>query len=67
LLFVEIHSNVQFLSGGQKEEEASLNLSAINALVGIKKPWILSFSYGRALQASAIEVWQGKKENVAGS
>jgi len=56
---------IMFLSGGQSEEEASLNLNAINALKGIKKPWILSFSYGRALQASAIEIWGGKKENVA--
>jgi len=56
---------VMFLSGGQKEEEASLNMNAINAIEGIKKPWILSFSFGRALQASAIEEWNGKKENIA--
>ena len=29
------------------------------------KPWALSFSYGRALQASVIKAWNGKKENVA--
>ena len=54
---------VTFLSGGQSEEQASLNLSAINQYEG-KKPWALTFSYGRALQASALAAWQGKKENV---
>jgi len=55
---------IMFLSGGQGEEEASRNLNAINAYPG-KKPWVLSFSYGRALQSSCIEVWKGQKENVA--
>jgi len=52
-----------FLSGGQNEEEASLNLDAINRLTG--SPWVLSFSYGRALQASTLDVWKGKAENLA--
>ena len=55
---------VVFLSGGQSEEEASLNLNAINQ-VPLLRPWVLSFSYGRALQASVLAAWQGKKENVA--
>jgi len=54
---------VVFLSGGAKEEEASLALSAINAYQG-KKPWNLSFSYGRALQASCLDAWKGDKANV---
>jgi len=54
---------VMFLSGGQSEEEASKNLNAINQYPG-RKPWILSFSFGRALQASCLAAWQGKKENV---
>jgi len=54
---------VTFLSGGQSEEEASRNLNAINQYPG-RKPWILSFSYGRALQASCLDAWRGKKENV---
>jgi len=54
---------VVFLSGGQSEEEASVNLNAINNYAG-KKPWTLTFSYGRALQKSCIETWQGKPENV---
>jgi len=54
-----------FLSGGQSEEEASANLDAMNKLVSKTKiPWALSFSYGRALQASAIKAWEGKAENV---
>lgn len=53
---------VTFLSGGQSEEEASVNLSTINNQP--KRPWALTFSYGRALQASVLKAWQGKKENV---
>jgi len=55
---------INFLSGGQSEEEASVNLNAINA-VPVPKPWNVSFSYGRALQASCIKTWRGKAENVA--
>ncbi|VDM57540.1 unnamed protein product [Angiostrongylus costaricensis] len=54
---------VVFLSGGQSEEEATLNLNAINKVPG-KKPWVLTFSYGRALQASCLAKWGGKSENV---
>lgn len=54
---------VTFLSGGQSEEQASANLNAINKYAGIK-PWKLTFSYGRALQASALKGWSGKKEQV---
>ncbi|KAL7730636.1 hypothetical protein ACLKA6_003414 [Drosophila palustris] len=54
---------VTFLSGGQSEEEASVNLSAINK-VPLVRPWALTFSYGRALQASVLRAWGGKKENI---
>ncbi|KAI2795604.1 hypothetical protein BLOT_016164 [Blomia tropicalis] len=54
---------IMFLSGGQSEEEATDNLDAINR-VNAKKPWILSFSFGRALQTSALAVWAGKRENI---
>ncbi|KAK7300998.1 hypothetical protein RJT34_11852 [Clitoria ternatea] len=54
---------VVFLSGGQSEEEASVNLNAINQVKG-KKPWSLSFSFGRALQQSTLKAWAGKEENV---
>jgi len=54
---------ITFLSGGQSEEEASVHLNAINVYQG-KKPWALTFSYGRALQASVLRAWGGKDENV---
>jgi len=53
---------IVFLSGGQSEVEATVNLDAINRLDG--RPWPLSFSYGRALQASALKAWGGSPENV---
>jgi len=57
---------VTFLSGGQSEVEASRNLNAMNQLASKTRiPWALTFSYGRALQASTIKAWGGKKENVA--
>lgn len=54
---------IVFLSGGQSEQEATAHLSAMNALG--EQPWQLSFSYGRALQASALEAWRGEPANVA--
>ena len=56
---------ITFLSGGQSEESASLNLNAMNTLQGAPKPWALTFSYGRALQQSVLKAWLGKSENVA--
>uniref|UniRef100_A0A670JPD5 Fructose-bisphosphate aldolase n=1 Tax=Podarcis muralis TaxID=64176 RepID=A0A670JPD5_PODMU len=53
---------VTFLSGGQSEEEASINLNAINNCP-LPRPWALTFSYGRALQASALNAWRGQREN----
>lgn len=53
---------ITFLSGGQSEEEASINLNAMNQCP-LHRPWALTFSYGRALQASALKAWGGKKEN----
>jgi fructose-bisphosphate aldolase class I len=52
---------IVFLSGGQSEVEATRNLDAINRRGG---PWPLSFSYGRALQASALEAWRGDQASV---
>ena len=52
---------IVFLSGGQSEVQATENLNAINQLGG---PWALSFSYGRALQASALEAWGGDAANA---
>ncbi|XP_040047657.1 fructose-bisphosphate aldolase A [Gasterosteus aculeatus] len=53
---------VTFLSGGQSEAEATINLNAINQCA-LHRPWALTFSFGRALQASALKAWGGKKEN----
>jgi fructose-bisphosphate aldolase class I len=55
---------IHFLSGGQSEEEASQNLNAMAKLEGVPKPWYVSFSYGRALQASCLKSWLGKDENI---
>jgi len=55
---------VVFLSGGQSDEQATVNLNAMNARDEVL-PWRLSFSYGRALQAPALATWLGKAENVA--
>jgi fructose-bisphosphate aldolase, class I len=52
---------IVFLSGGQSEVQATENLNAINRTGG---PWPLSFSYGRALQASALAAWGGDPANV---
>jgi fructose-bisphosphate aldolase class I len=53
--------SINFLSGGQSPEEATVNLNAINQIGG---PWQLSTSYGRALQQPVLEAWQGKTKNV---
>ena len=54
---------IAFLSGGQSDEQATENLSLMNAMGGL--PWTLTFSYGRALQQAALQAWLGKSENVA--
>merc|ERR1719334_1853642 len=56
-------AGITFLSGGQSEEDATINLNAINQYPG-RKPWPLSFSFDRALQASVLKAWGGKPENV---
>ena len=49
---------IVFLSGGQSEEAATAHLNAMN-VHRAEVPWQLSFSYGRALQASALKAWRG--------
>jgi len=53
---------IVFLSGGQRPEQATEHLRAMNALE--KHPWELSFSYGRALQQDALKEWKGEAANV---
>jgi fructose-bisphosphate aldolase class I len=55
---------INFLSGGQSPEEATANLNAINVLYP-RAPWVLSFSYARALQDPVMPRWAGRAENVA--
>ncbi|KAF2585478.1 hypothetical protein F2Q70_00033690, partial [Brassica cretica] len=50
-----------FLSGGQSELEATLNLNAMNQA---PNPWHVSFSYARALQNTCLKTWGGRAENV---
>ena len=52
-----------FLSGGQSDTDATVNMNEMNKMG--PHPWELSFSYGRGLQAAVLEAWKGKKENVA--
>jgi fructose-bisphosphate aldolase class I len=54
---------IAFLSGGQTEREATEHLSLMNQAGGL--PWTLTFSYGRALQDSALKTWGGKTDAVA--
>ncbi len=53
---------IVFLSGGQSETEATEHLNAMNAMSDC--PWALSFSYGRALQQSALRAWGGDNANL---
>ena len=55
---------IVFLSGGQSSEDATAHLNAMNARFG-PHPWVLSFSYGRALQDHALKTWGGAAENVS--
>src|SRR3989338_3398142 len=55
--------SINFLSGGQTPQEATAHLNRMHTL-GENLPWYVSFSYGRALQDSALKAWQGKQENV---
>ena len=54
---------VVFLSGGQSATLATAHLNAMNAL-SAELPWMLSFSYGRALQDPALRAWAGKAANA---
>ena len=52
---------IAFLSGGQSEDHATFHLNEMNKY---ETDWNLTFSYGRALQQSALKAWSGKEENV---
>ena len=54
---------IMFLSGGQSENLATSHLKLMN-LNFPNEPWKLSFSYGRALQESALKAWKGESSNI---
>ena len=53
---------IMFLSGGQSEIDATIHLNEMNKQKN-DLPWSLSYSYGRALQESALKVWGGDNNN----
>jgi fructose-bisphosphate aldolase class I len=55
---------VAFLSGGQSGELASARLSAMNARFRGRLPWALAFSFARAIQQPALEVWRGQEAKI---
>ena len=55
---------VALLSGGQSDELAWARLNAMNVQFKSRLPWALAFSFARAIQQPAMEIWQGKDANV---
>jgi fructose-bisphosphate aldolase class I len=55
---------IAFLSGGQSSELASARLSAMNARFKGRMPWGVAFSFARAIQEPAMQIWHGEDANV---
>ena len=55
---------IAFLSGGQSGQLASARLNAMNTRGKFKLPWELSFSFARAIQQPALEIWRGEEAHV---
>jgi fructose-bisphosphate aldolase class I len=55
---------IAFLSGGQSAELASARLNAMNARFKSRMPWALAFSFSRAIQQPALELWKGQDSNI---
>jgi fructose-bisphosphate aldolase class I len=55
---------ITFLSGGQSSELASARLNAMNARFKSRLPWALAFSFARAIQQPAMEIWRGEEAHV---
>jgi fructose-bisphosphate aldolase class I len=55
---------VAFLSGGQSAQLASARLNAMNARSRSRLPWAVAFSFSRAIQQPALEIWKGQEANV---
>jgi fructose-bisphosphate aldolase class I len=56
---------VAFLSGGQSAELASARLNAMNVIFRSRLPWALAFSFARAIQQPALEIWRGEEAHVS--
>src|SRR5450830_1013711 len=56
---------IAFLSGGQSAELASARLNAMNLRFKSRLPWALAFSFARAIQQPALEIWRGEETNVS--
>jgi fructose-bisphosphate aldolase class I len=56
---------IAFLSGGQSPELASARLNAMNARFKSRLPWAVAFSFSRAIQQPALELWKGQEANVS--
>jgi len=55
---------IAFLSGGQPGEQASSRLNAMHVRFAGQLPWSLTFSFARAIQQPALEIWHGEQANV---
>lgn len=55
---------IAFLSGGQSPQQASEHLNAINKNFKSRSPWVLTFSFSRAIEHPAIDIWHGQEANV---
>ena len=55
---------IAFLSGGQPSKLASARLNAMNVRFRSRLPWALAFSFARAIQQPALEIWRGHEANV---
>jgi fructose-bisphosphate aldolase class I len=55
---------IAFLSGGQSPELASARLNEMNVRFRSRLPWALAFSFARAIQQPALELWKGQEANV---
>jgi len=56
---------IAFLSGGQPAELATARLNAMNVRFKSRLPWALAFSFARAIQQPALEIWKGQEANVS--
>jgi len=55
---------VAFLSGGQSAELATARLNAMNVRFHSRLPWAVAFSFARAIQQPALEIWRGQDSNI---